>query len=200
VTTQWRVKRWLGESAGSIQAWLLVALLLAIIGGALWLWVDFPWLDGSGRGPIVRDDSLPPGEALSIWFASAQEDALVSEHRRVTPGLMSGERAKAALHELIAGPQGEASRTLPAEVKVRDLFIDAQGTAYVDFTEALSHNHPGGSWSEILTIRSIIQTLVANAPEIKQVQILMEGHEVETLAGHIDIRRPFATTWAMDQR
>jgi spore germination protein GerM len=179
---------------------VLVALLSTIVGGALWLWVDVPWRGGSGRGPSVRDESLPPGEALNIWFASTQEDALVSEQRRALPGLMSNERAKAALQELIAGPKGEALRTLPAEVKVRELFIDAQGTAYVDFTQALSHNHPGGSWSEILTIRSIIQTLVANVPEIKQVQILIEGQEVDTLAGHIDIRRPFATTWAIDQR
>jgi spore germination protein GerM len=192
--------RGLGQGAGRVRGWLLVVMLLAVVGGALWLWFGPPRHDGRGRVTTARDDSLPPGEAMSIWFASLQEDALVSEQRRVAPGLSPSERAKAALQELIAGPKGEALRTLPAETKVRELFLDGQGTAYADFTEALSRNHPGGVWCEILTVRSIVQTLAANVPEIKQVQILIEGREVETLAGHIDIRRPFATTWAIDQR
>jgi len=36
-------------------------------------------------------------------------------------------------------------------------------------------------------------------PEIRQVQILIEGHEADTLAGHVDIRRPFGTTWVMNR-
>jgi hypothetical protein len=91
-------------------------------------------------------------------------------------------------------------RTVSAEVKIREVFIDDQGTAYVDFSEALSQTHPGGPWAEMLTLRSIMQTLVANVPEIKRMQILIEGREVETLAGHIDIRRPLDTTWNINQR
>jgi spore germination protein GerM len=101
---------------------------------------------------------------------------------------------------LIAGPKGDALRTISAEVNIRELFLDNPGTAYVDFGEALSQTHPGGPWAEMLTLRSIMQTLVANVPEIKRVQILIEGREVETLAGHVDIRRPLDTTWVMNQR
>jgi spore germination protein GerM len=175
-------------------------MALAVVGVGLWLWVGSSWRHDTAPDLAARDGSIPSGEAISVWFASLQEDALVSEQRRIPPGLMPAERAKAALQELIGGPKQEAVRTLAAEVKVRELFIDGQGTAYVDFTEALSRNHPGGSWAEILTIRSVIQTLVANVPEITQVQFLIEGREVDTLAGHIDMRRPFATTWAIDQR
>lgn len=200
MTSRQRRGRRSGPTAGTIQRWLLGVILLAVVSGALLLWFGSTWRDSVVRAPAIREDSVPPDEAISIWFASLEEDALVAEQRRVLPGLMPAERAKVALQELIGGPTGEALRTLAAEVKVRELFIDGQGTAYVDFTEALSRNHPGGSWSELLTIRSIIQTLVANVPEIQQVQFLIEGREVETLAGHIDIRRPFATTWAIDQR
>jgi len=125
---------------------------------------------------------------------------LVGEKRRVAPLPSPVERAKASLQELIAGPKGDALRTISAEVKLRELFIDNQGTAYVDFNEVFSQTHPGGPWAELLTLRSILQTLVANVPEIKRVQILIEGHEMETLAGHIDIRRPVDTTWVMNQR
>ncbi len=147
-----------------------------------------------------RADIAVPGEELSVWFASQQEDALVSERRRVSSGLTPAERAKASLQELIAGPKSQALRTVPAAVKIREVFIDDQGTAYIDFGEALSQTHPGGPWAELVTIRSVMQTLAANVPEIKQVQILIEGREVETLAGHVDIRRPLEMTWVMNQR
>jgi hypothetical protein len=52
----------------------------------------------------------------------------------------------------------------------------------------------------MLTLRSIMQTLVTNVPEIKRVQILIGGREVETLAGHLDIRRPLDTSWIIHQR
>lgn len=36
---------------------------------------------------------------------------------------------------------------------------------------------------------SIVNTLAFNFPEIKQVQILVEGEETPTLAGRLDLRR-----------
>jgi spore germination protein GerM len=183
-----------------LWGWLLVMVLVVAAVGALWVLFGSLRRDRGPLGTAMQDETLARGEELTIWFASLQEDALVSEKRRGLPGGTTVERARSALQELIAGPKTEALRTLPAEAKVREVFIDDQGTAYVDFTEALSRNHPGGPWSEMLTIRSIIQTLVANIPQIKHVQILIEGHEVDTLAGHVDIRRPLATTWAINQR
>jgi len=192
--------RGLARSEGRAWGWVLAGVLLVLVGGTLW-WL----LDGPGRrGPSVdiadQSGNAAPGEELSIWFASRQEDALVSEKRRVPPTPTPVDRAKASLQELIAGPKGDALRTISAEVNIRELFLDNQGTAYVDFSEALSQTHPGGPWAEMLTLRSIMQTLVANVPEIKRVQILIGGREVETLAGHVDIRRPLDTTWVMNQR
>jgi len=179
--------------------WLLAGVLFVCAGGAVWWLLDMP---GRGRSAIDTAEhgvKIPPGEDLSIWFASPQEDALVLEKHRIPPAATPVERAKASLQALIAGPKTDALRTLSAAVQIREFFIDEGGTAYIDFSEALSRDHPGGPWSEMLTLRSIMQTLVANVPEIKQVQILIEGHEADTLAGHVDIRRPFGTTWIMNQ-
>jgi spore germination protein GerM len=175
-------------------------MLLVLTVGALWWLLDMPGYPRPSIDPAERGTPTAVGEELSIWFASQQEDALVSERRCVPPSLTPSDRAKASLQELIAGPSSDALRTVPAEVKVRELFIDDQGTAYVDFSEALSQAHPGGPWAEMLTLRSIMQTLMANVPEINRVQILIEGREVETLAGHLDIRRPLDATWVTNQR
>jgi spore germination protein GerM len=195
-----RVRGVSAKSEAGIWGWIAAGMLLVLIGGALW------WLlgsAGSGRPSIdtaKRDGTILAGEELNLWFASRQEDALVAEKRRVPSSQTPVERVKLVLQELIAGPKGQALPTVPAEAKVREVFIDDQGTAYVDFSEALSQANRIGPWAEMLTLRSIVQTVVANIPEIKRVQILIEGRGTETLAGYMDIRRPLDTTWMINQR
>jgi hypothetical protein len=50
--------------------------------------------------------------------------------------------------------------------------------------------HPGGSAAELLTVYAIVNAVTANLPAIMRVQILLDGKEVDTLAGHMDLRRP----------
>ena len=37
---------------------------------------------------------------------------------------------------------------------------------------------------------SIVNTLTDNLPAITAVQLLVDGRQVDTLAGHVDVRRP----------
>jgi spore germination protein GerM len=195
-----RVRHEAVRSGTGVWGWVVAGLLLVLSGSALWWMLGLPGLKRTAITTAERSGPSPPGEELNIWFASHQEDALVAERHRVPANPTPSERAKASLRELIAGPKGDALRTVSAEVTIRELFIDDQGTAYVDFSEALSQTHPGGPWAEMLTLRSILQTLLANVTEIKRLQILIEGREVETLTGHLDIRRPLDATWASSQR
>jgi hypothetical protein len=41
-----------------------------------------------------------------------------------------------------------------------------------------------------LTVYSIVNSLTANFPAVKRVQILVEDKPVSTLSGHIDLSRP----------
>jgi spore germination protein GerM len=70
------------------------------------------------------------------------------------------------------------------------VFVTDQGDAYVDLSREITANHPGGTLSEILTVYAVVNSLTANLPAIRSVQLLVEGKEVATLAGHVDLRRP----------
>ena len=50
--------------------------------------------------------------------------------------------------------------------------------------------HTGGALDELFTIYAIVNALTVNLPAITRVQILIDGHEVDTLAGHVDLRHP----------
>ena len=67
---------------------------------------------------------------------------------------------------------------------LQEVFIDDTGAAYVDFSDPISANHPGGIANEQATIYSIVNSLTYNLKEIRQVRILVGGTEKETLAGH----------------
>ena len=49
----------------------------------------------------------------------------------------------------------------------------------------------------MLTVYTLVNALTENLPAITAVQVLVDGKEVETLSGHIDLRRPLAKnlTW-----
>ena len=83
------------------------------------------------------------------------------------------------------------SASFPRGVELREVFITSQGVAYVDFSSELVQNHPGGSSAEELTVYSLSNTLIANFPAIKMVKILVEGREIPSIAGHLDLTIPY---------
>ena len=61
----------------------------------------------------------------------------------------------------------------------------------------MASTHPGGSLDELLTVYAIVDALTVNLPSITGVQILIDGKEVDTLAGHVDLRRPLPANRAL---
>lgn len=160
----------------------------------------------SGVGPeppplTAPEPPLAPGEsgrAVRLFFADPENTALREESRQVPQGVTPTEEARRLLDELIRGPGGELAPTIPEGARVRQLYIDGEGTAYVDFTRELQANHPGGTAGELLTIYSIVDTLASNLEQVKRVQLLVEGGEITTLAGHVDARRPFTPRYTFE--
>ncbi|MEW6608148.1 MAG: GerMN domain-containing protein [bacterium] len=128
---------------------------------------------------------------VKLYFSSKDAKSLVLEEHRIPRLADPLSQAKEILKELIKGPESkDLFPTLPEETQVRAVYFH-EDTAYVDFSAELTTKHPGGSCGEIQTIFSIVNTLTINFPKIKYVQILVEGKEVETIAGHIDTTMPF---------
>ncbi len=60
----------------------------------------------------------------------------------------------------------------------------------MDLSREVTSAHPGGSFTEMLTVYAIVNAVTANLPSVQRVQILVDGCEVDTIAGHSDMRRP----------
>ena len=123
---------------------------------------------------------------VNLYFSDSQAMYLEPEKRKIsqTPSL-----ARQAVIELIKGPENsELYPTIPQGTQVNEVYI-ADDIVYVDLSEEIFKNHPGGSSGELMTVYSIVNTLTEILP-IKGVQILVGGNEKNSLVGHIDISMP----------
>ena len=48
-----------------------------------------------------------------------------------------------------------------------------------------------------MTVYTIVNAVLTNLPDLQQVQILIGGQEADTLAGHVDLRRPLRKNEAL---
>jgi spore germination protein GerM len=125
-----------------------------------------------------------------LYFSDAEGEYLVGEKREILKKNEVKEEAKETIIELIKGPKGKLIPTLPPRTKLLTLQINDAGLAKVNFNPTLSKDHPGGSSAEMMTVYSIVNSLSLNFPQIKRVQILIDGKPIETIAGHLSLRQP----------
>jgi len=111
---------------------------------------------------------------------------LVPEKRKIS---QSPSLARQAVNELIKGPENsELYPTIPEGTQINEVYI-VDNIAYIDLSEEIFKSHPGGSSGELMTVYSIVNTLT-EIPPIVGVQILVEGNEMKSLVGHVDISMP----------
>jgi len=147
--------------------------------------------------PLYASTDAPM--SVKIFFpVSGGEPLLTAEDQTIFKSAELTNRAKQILQKVQEGPHtGRMSPSLPKDTKLQDLFISEQGTAFIDFSNAIAANHPGGVLNEMATIYSIVDSITYNLPEIKQVKILVGGAEKETLAGHCLLLLPLGLDLSM---
>ncbi len=146
---------------------------------------------GDFNVPIDSVKSLIQKQDIStnLYFADPHSDYLAREQRKISRKSTQNENILHVIEELIKGSQGNLIRTIPKSTIIKNVRIDRNGIAWLDFSSHLSRDHPGGSSAEIITVYSIANTVILNFKDVKKVRFLIDGAEIETLAGHIDCRR-----------
>ena len=137
-----------------------------------------------------RRGTLVEKKEVLLYFSDSEEGYLVGEKRKILKKNTVQEEAKETVIELIKGPNGKLIRTLPPRTEVLTLQISDAGVARVNFTPALAKDHPGGSSAEMMTVYSIVNSLSLNFPQIRRVQIVIDGKPIASLVGHLSLEQP----------
>jgi len=128
-----------------------------------------------------------------LFFVAEDGMALVEHEQQVEIAAADDSLTRARIileHQLGAAPSPLES-PFPAGTALRAVYLTPNGDAFVDLNREVTRAHGGGSLDELFTVYALVNVLTTNMPEVSAVQILIEGREVDTLAGHIDLRHPF---------
>ena len=173
------------------------ALAVAALAGAWLLFVSLPaWY---APEPTAVEDEVAvtvdqpdtsPSVTATLFYVSEDGMQLVGVEQQVRSGKTTTEQARRIAERQLSGAPPSLASAVPEGTTLRNIFVTSQGDAFVDLSREVSMGHPGGSLEELFTVYAIVNALTMNVPDITAVQILVEGREVDTLAGHVDLRHP----------
>lgn len=136
----------------------------------------------------VTDSSVQAQRDVTLYFSSEDGDHLISETRQILCGGDEG-CIRSVIEALVAGPVQQGLAVLPTKTQILHVGIE-EGTAILDFSPEVSSGHPGGSQSELLTVYALANSVAVNFPHLRQIAVQINGQVVDTLKGHVDLRRP----------
>ena len=180
----------------------------------------FGWLVMSGLGRLLRTPAAAPPDAAAeapavappaatepaagprikatLFFGAEDGQRLVGVEQDVPLAEGTVAQARALVNALLTTlPAPPLASTIPEGTLLRGVYVSDQQEVFVDLDATVSVKHGGGSTQELLTVYSLVNTLLVNLPTASAVQILIDGREADTLAGHVDLRRPLRKNESM---
>jgi spore germination protein GerM len=156
-----------------------------------------PAVSDPSAGPGGAEADLRPKRKVNLLFLSEESESLIAEEREIFADSSPAREAREILLELIKGSQTGLLSAIPPETKLIQVYIDKDGTAFVDLSREFVDRHPSGSSAEIATVYAIVDTLASNLGSVKKVFLLVDGEERETLSGHVALDRPIVPDFSL---
>jgi spore germination protein GerM len=134
--------------------------------------------------------SLPQRDVTLLW-PSDDATVLVPKPARIYATTSPVDQAKQVVALLLGPPpDADVAAPFPEGTTLQSLFVDPDRTAVVSLSRRAKEGAPGGSAWEMLAVHSLAGSLDQAVPDVDRVKILIEGQEIETLNGHLDLRGP----------
>jgi len=173
---------------------IVIVALFAGLGIAAMLYVAPRWTaEDTEAAPAAATTAPATAQrkiTATLYYVSEDGLSLVGLTREVPFGEPATEQARAIVEAQLGDAPAPLASAVPSGTTLRALFIGERGEAYVDLSGDVRAKHTGGSLDELFTVYAIVNALTVNLPAITRVQILIDGQEVDTLAGHVDLRHP----------
>lgn len=189
----------------SRRAALVAAAVVVLIAAAVFLLFVVPrWYAPRPATTATSPSATPAGPerriTATLYFVAEDGLSLVGVKHEVPFGEAVVEQARHIVEAQLGAAPAPLLAPVPAGTMLRALFLTERGDAFVDLSADVTAKHTGGSLDELFTVYAIVDALTVNLPAITRVQILVEGKEVDTIAGHVDVRHPLQKNlkWVAD--
>jgi len=128
------------------------------------------------------------GVERTLLYPAADNMLLTGLTVQLPQGKTAEDSMIAVVKRYLDGPAGENQvAPFPENCRLKALFLLDGSEVVLDLSGPV--NQGGGSDTEIARVYGLIDTLAWNFRQVKTVRILVNGSEVDTLLGHVDLRR-----------
>ncbi|MEK6527645.1 MAG: GerMN domain-containing protein [Nitrospirota bacterium] len=121
----------------------------------------------------------PAGEKNSQRLYNSQSESAAEDNRQTAPD-----------STLVTAENTIKKYMEPYGTKLLDLYMDKDGTVYVDFSNELKKKFTGDAYDEYRIVADLYENIRINVPGFNALKILIDGKEAASIGGHIDISRP----------
>ncbi len=176
--------------------WIFGAGVAIAFGGIWLLFVALPnWYPDEEAATTTNETapSMPSdGETVeaTLFYVSDDGMRLVGIKQPLEQRPETAAQARVIIEAQLTDPPQPLLSPIPTGTELRAFYLTNRGEAFVDLSEEVTLNHSGGSLEELFTVYAVVNAVTANLSSINAVQILVNGQEVDTLAGHVDLQRP----------
>jgi hypothetical protein len=148
----------------------------------------------------------------TLYYVSEDGMSLVGVQREVPFGEPIVEQVRRIVEAQVGAAPEPYAAAVPGGTTLRGVYVterdcgaapeSCKRDAFIDLSPEARTKHTGGALDEIFTIYAIVDAITVNLPAISRVQILVDGKEVDTLAGHVDLRHPLEKNlkWVKSQK
>jgi len=181
----------------SRRRWLQVGGIVVLFGIAVWIASSLlERVVSPAAAPTTVPTPAAPATSVphiiaTLYYGTADGQGLAAVKREVPLGDGPREQGRQILEGELEPAPAPYLTLIPRGTTLRAFYITERGDAFVDLSAEASTQHPGGSTNELLTVYAIVNAVTANLASVERVQILIDGKQADTLAGHVDLRRPF---------
>ena len=176
-------------------------LLVLTMGAATLTFILVERWESAARAPSALDGANPGGGSspftATLYYVAADGRGLVRREIDVPYGADPLSRARIIAERQLESAPWPLLSPFPQGTRLRAVYRTDDGALFVDLSGEVTAEHSGGSLNELLTVYALVNALATNVAGVDAVQILVDGREVDTLAGHIDLRQPLTPnlTW-----
>lgn len=186
------------------EHWLYGGMGVVALVGIWVLFVGLPrWYPPAGTDTTTAPATAAlPGDELvnaTLFYISDDGMRLVGFERPLARDVDPAAQARIILEAQLAEPPAPLLSPIPPGTELRAFYLAGQD-AFVDLSAEVTLGHSGGSLEELFTVYAIVNAITTNIPAINAVQILVNGDEVDTLVGHVDLQHPLERNlqWVAD--
>ncbi|MEC4684576.1 MAG: GerMN domain-containing protein [Nitrospirota bacterium] len=183
---------------GNLLIILLVLVSLAGIGfGVFYFYFYEPRSEPVPVREDINESILKDYTTLKVYYPMGNRLEL---REKKVPGILSPIKMADILIREYLNLSGESETAiLPEGTRLNNIFISSDGIVYLDFNQEFTRNFQGDVLDEYMLLKSIFNTMLSNL-DIRDVMILINGKEAETIGGHFMINQPLKRIVAQEIR